>query len=182
MKKIIFMCLALVSLSASAEIIAMDEKNPKNELFIDEAGLYRFKRAEEMYKNECGDIFAEEVKKKCLEAEKLRWAKGRTPEEVNREGTLYTGKIVMHSPKNKDIYFYVENGKKGKQIDLTRDQFYFENGLLYDIKTEASFTGRIVIGGVEGLADKKEDMPRFIVQQAYEEGRPVGNPTVESVK
>lgn len=182
MKKIIFVLLAFVSLSAGAEIIAMDAKNSKNELFIDEAGLYRYKRAEEMYQNECRDIFSEEVRKKCLAAEKAVWEKNRTKEEVQKQGTLYTGKILIHSGKNRDAYFYVRDGKLGEKIDLIRDQYYFENGLLYDIKTEEPFTGDIVIGGVEGWAAKGEKAPRFVIQQNYEEGRPVGDPVVVSVK
>ena len=182
MKKIIFVLLFLISLSAGAEIIHMDAKSSKNELFIDTSGLYRYRRAEEMYRDECNDIFAEEMKKKCLEAEQARWERNKTKEEVQKQGTLYTGKILVHSPKSKDAYYYVDNGRRGSKIDLIRDQFYFENGLLHDIKTEEPYTGGIVIGGVEGLAPKKEQNPRFIIQQDYENGQPVGNPTASPAK
>ena len=160
----------------------MDAKSSKNELFIDTSGLYRYRRAEEMYQDECNDIFAEEVRKKCLEAEQTRWKRNRTKEEVQKQGTLYTGKILVHSPKNKDAYYYVTDGKKGKKIDLIRDQYYFEKGLLYDIKTEEPVSDTIVIGGIEGLAPNKNAKPRFIIQQDYENGQPVGNPTASPAK
>ena len=182
MKKIIFVLLAFVSLSAGAEILTMNEKSSKNELFIDEMGLYRYKRAEDMYKNECSDIYSEEVKKKCMAAERAVWEKSRTPEEIKKQGTLYTGKIQVYSAKEKGAYYYINNGKKGKKIDLIQDKYYFEGGLLYDIETEAPYSGDIVIGGVEGWAPKGETAPRFVIQQNYEEGRPVWDPVVVPVK
>ena len=182
MKKIIFALLAFLSISASAEIIQMNPKDSKNELFIDTNGLYRYRRSEEIYQDECKDIFAQEARKKCLEAEKARWERDKTKEEVKRQGTLYTGKILVHSPKNKDTYYYVDNGKKGKKIDLIRDQYYFEKGLLYDIKTEEPISDTIVIGGIEGLAPAQKEKPRFIIQQDYENGQPSGNPVAIPVR
>ena len=182
MKKIIFILLAFVSLSAGAEIITMDERSSKNELFIDEAGLYRYKRAEEMYKNECSDISSEAVRKKCLAAEKAVWERNRAKEDVQKQGTLYTGKILVHSAKDKDAYYYINNGKKGKKIDLIRGQYYFEEGVLFDIKTEEPFTGDIVIGGVEGWAPTGEKAPRFVIQQNYDEGKIVGDPVVVPIQ
>lgn len=182
MKKIIFILLAFVSLSAGAEIITMNEKSSKNELFIDEVGLYRYKRAEEMYQNECSDIFSETARQKCLAAEKAVWERNRSKEDVQKQGTLYTGKILVHSGKNNGSYFYVNDGKLGEKIALIRDQYYFENGVLYDIKTEEPFTGSIVIGGAEGWAPKGEKAPRFIIQQNYEEGKILENPVVVPVK
>ena len=183
MKKIIFVLLAFVSLSAAAEVIRMDMKNPqKNELFIDEYGKYRFRRAEDIFKNECGDSLVEEVRKKCLEAERERWARDKKPEEMNREGTLFTGKIQIPSGNGKDSYYYVNQGKKGDQIKLLLNHYYLENGLLYDIKTEEVISGDIVIGGVERPSSKNSQGERFIVQQNYEEGEPVGDPVIVPAK
>ena len=181
MKKIIFVLMAFISLSAGGEIITMDAKSFKNELFADEEGLLRYKKAEEMFQKECNDISIEEVKRKCMEAEKERWKKGKTAEEINKAGTLFTGKIQIPSGKGKDSYYYVNQGKQGEQIQLLSNHYYFENGLLYDIKTEEPFTGNLVIGGVEGWAPKGEKAPRFVIQQNYEEGKVVGNPAVVQV-
>ncbi len=160
-----------------AEIADMDVNK---ELFIDEAGLYRYRRAEEMYQKNCHDSPTEEIRSKCMAAEKAVWARGKTQEEIRRQGTLFSGKLKEHF-KGKDKYFYVKDGKKAEQIRLLLNRYYFENGILYDIKTEAPFTGEIVIGGVEGLsADEKS--PRFIAQQKYENGVPVGAPGLVSVE
>ena len=54
-------------------------------------------------------------------------------------------------------------------------RYYFENGVLYDIKAEEPFTGDIVIGGIEGLS-ADENTSRYIAKQKYENGLPVGIP------
>ena len=183
MKKIILICLAFTSLSAAAEIIQMDEKNTKNNrLFIDERGLYRYRRAKDIYEKECEDIFQDEIKKKCLEAERAAWEKDKNPEDVKREGSLFTGKILFVSPDEKKTYYYVNQGKLGKKIRFFSKYYYFENGLLYDIRTEKPYTGEMVIGGVKGLAPSEEEAALFIVQQDYKEGRPFGEPKVVTVK
>ena len=183
MKKIIFILLAFISLSAGAEIITMDEKNPKsNRLFIDEKGFYRFKRAKDIYQKECEDISSEEVKRKCMEAEKAAWERGKTPEDIKKDGTLFTGKLQFITPRKKGGYFYVNQGKLGDKIHMFSNRYYFENGLLHDIKTEEPVSADIVIGGVEGLVPANQNAPRFVIQQNYEEGKPVGDPVVVSVK
>ena len=183
MKKMILILLALVSLSASAEVILMNPRTPqKNELFIDDYGKYRYKRTEEMFKSECGDISVEEVRKKCLEAEKAKWERGKTKEEIGKDGKLFTGKIRIPTPTGKDTYFYVYQGKKDEQIKLELNRYYFENGVLYDIKTEEPVSDDIIIGGAEGLSSKKGNAPRFLIQQKYENGLSVGEPTIVPVK
>ena len=171
MKKGIIFLLMFLGLPVMAEIITVDKNN---EIFIDEGGLYRYKRAEELYQKNCQDSLTEEVRKKCMAAEKAVWERGKTQEEIKKQGTLFTGKIKVHSKKG-DSYFYIKDGKKGEQIHLLLKRYYFENGVLNDIKTEAPLTGEIVIGGVEGLS-ADENIPRYIVQQKYENGLPVGMP------
>ena len=171
MKKLIICFVTFFILPVRAEIVEMDKTK---ELFIDEMGLYRYSRAEEIYKKNCLDSSTEAVRKKCLESEKAIWERGKTQEEIKKQGTLFTGKIKTNSSGVED-YFYVIDGKKGKQIHLLLNNYYFENGELYDIKTEAPFTGEIVIGGVEGLAEDEKG-PRYIAQQKYENGLPVGKP------
>ena len=175
--------MAFVSLSAGAEIITMDVKNPKkNELFADENGLLRYRRAEEIFQEECSDISIEGAKRKCMEAEKERWKRGKTTEQINREGALFTGKIQISLGNGKDSYYYVNQGKQGNKIQLLLNHYYFEDGLLYDIKTEEPVSGDIVIGGVERPSNKIGQGERFVVQQNYEEGKPVGNPVVSPAK
>ena len=51
MKKMILILLALVSLSASAEVILMNPRTPqKNELFIDDYGKYRYRKIKSIFK------------------------------------------------------------------------------------------------------------------------------------
>ena len=169
MKKIIFVLLAFITLSATAEIVSMDEKNPKNNrLFIDEKGLYRFKRAKDIYQKECEDIFSDEMKKKCLEAERAAWERDKTPDYIKKEGTLFTGKIQLFPKKGKEAYFYVREGRMGDKLRLFLNRYYFENGLLYDIETEEPVSAEIIIGGVEGLVPANQNAPRFVIQQNYE--------------
>ena len=170
--------MVLFALPAKAEIVVLDGKN--KELFIDESGFYRYVKAEDIFAKNCRDSSTEAIKKRCLKAEKNAWERGKSPDEIRRQGTLFSGKIVERLG-NKNNYFYVKDGKKGEQINLVLNKYYFENGLLHDIKTEEPFSGEIVIGGVEGLsADGKS--PRFIAQQRYENGLPVGEPELVSVE
>ena len=70
----------------------------------------------------------------------------------------------------------------GYKIQLFLNQYYFESknsqDLLYDIHTEMPYSGEIVIGDVEGLSRIKANAPHFFVRQRYEEGIPVGEPTL----
>ncbi len=172
MKKIILFFVAFLTLPVRAEVIAWENNK---ELFIDEVGLYRYRRAEEIYRQNCHDSPTEEIRSKCMVAEKSAWERGKTPEEIQKQGTLFTGKIKIHSEKGKEAYFYVKEGKKENQIRLLLNRYYFENDLLYDIKTEFPFSGEIVIGGVEGLSSDEKTL-RYIAQQKYEEGQSVGQP------
>lgn len=182
MKKIIFILLTFISLSVPAEIIQMDERNPdSNELFLDKSGHYRYRSGKDIYQKACTDIYVYEIKKKCLEAEEASWKRKKTPEEIAKEGTLFTGKIKLVPKKGKPTYFYVNKGKQGKKIRLLLDQYYFEDGVLHDIETEEPFSGELVIGGVEGLSENKNG-PRYIVKQRYEAGNPEGEPVLNSVK
>ena len=58
MRKILFVFLIMWAIvPVQAEILTMDNKNPlNNKLFIDEGGLYRYKRGQDMYEKECKDI------------------------------------------------------------------------------------------------------------------------------
>jgi len=178
MKKLIFALSLLFVGPVFAEVADMDANK---ELFIDKDGLYRYTRAEDVYQKNCHDSPTEEVRSKCMAAEKAVWARGKTPEEIKKQGTLFSGKLKEHF-KGKEKYFYVKEGKKSEQINILLNEYYFENGLLYDIKTEEPFTGEIVIGGVEGLVVKGEKAPRYIAQQKYENGVPVGAPELVSVE
>ena len=171
MRKGIIFLIMFLGLPVMAEIITVDKNN---EIFVDEAGLYRYRRAEEIYQKNCQDSPTEEIRKKCMDAEKSVWERGKTQEEIKKQGTLFTGKIKVHSGK-KEEYFYINNGQKGKQISLLFKRYYFENGVLYDIKAEEPFTGDIVIGGIEGLS-ADENTSRYIAKQKYENGLPVGIP------
>ncbi|MGN0919328.1 MAG: hypothetical protein ACI4OR_01010 [Alphaproteobacteria bacterium] len=177
MKKGIVFLVLFLGLPVLAEVVTLDKDS---EIFMDEAGLYRYKRAEDVYQKNCQDSSTEEIKKRCLAAEKAVWERGKTPEEIKKQGSLFTGKIKVPSIKG-DSYFYVKNGKKGEPIRLLLKRYYFENDSLHDIKTEAPFTGEIVIGGVESLS-ADEDAPRYIAQQKYENGRPIGNPELILIK
>ena len=183
MKKIIFIMLVFISLSASAETILMDPRTPnKNKLFIDELGRYRYKRIEEMFKEECGDISVEEIRKKCLEAEKAKLERENIKEEIGNDGKLFTGKIKIPTPTGKDTYFYVYQGKKREEIHLELNRYYFENGVLYDIKTEAPVSDDVIFGGAEGLSSQKGKALRFLIQQKYENGLAVGDPVIVPVQ
>ena len=59
MKKGIIFLLMFLGLPVMAEIITVDKNN---EIFIDEGGLYRYKRAEELYQKNCQDSLTEEVR------------------------------------------------------------------------------------------------------------------------
>ena len=177
MKKLMFVLSLFFVYPVLAEVVDMDVNK---ELFIDKDGLYRYARAEDVYQKNCQDSPTAEIRSKCMAAEKAVWARGKTPEEIKRQGTLFSGKLKEHF-NGKDKYFYVKNGQKGEQINLLLHRYYFENGLLYDIKTEEPFTGEIVIDGVEGLAPDGK-FPRFIAQQKYENGVAVGMPELISVE
>ena len=189
MKKIILICLALLAVfPAKAEIVFMDKKNnPKNELFIDERGLYRYLRGRDVYEKECKGVFPEEVRKKCIASERATWEKGKTAAELKKEGTLFTGKIRMPSINGKDIYFFVKEGEITSRVNLFSGRYYFDpdsdnKNVLYDITTEEPYSGSVVIGGVKGLTPEKEKAKRYIIQQDYEKGFPVGEPVLITVK
>ena len=178
MKKLVFICLLTSIISAQAEILVMDDKNPlNNQLVIDKMGLYRYKSGKETYQKECEDIYVEDVKKKCMEAERAVWAKTRPLNELSKEGTLFTGKI-----KEGENYFYVTEGVKQQKVHLLRKHLYFERtddqDILYDIQTEEPYSGELVIGGVEALSVEKGKGDRFIAKQKYTQGLPDGNPTL----
>ena len=180
MKKILICLFILSVLPVRAEVVALTGKN--DGLFLDGTGRYRYVRGEDIYQKGCNDIFSEAMKKKCLKAERTAWQKGKTVEEIQREGTLFTGKILLTSQNGEKNYFYVKDGQKGKEIELFFKYFYFEEedgkNLLYDIRTEAPYSGDVVIGGVEGISQEKGKEPRFIVNQEYRNGFPVGEPKV----
>lgn len=182
MRKILFVFLIIWAIvPVQAEILVMDNKNPlNNKLFIDEGGLYRYKRGQDMYEKECQDIYSEEMKKKCMEAERAVWARKRPLNDVEKEGTLFTGKI-----KEENSYFNVIEGVKGPEIHLLLKHLYFERGddqdVLYDIRTEGPYSGKIVIGGVERLSPEKGKGDRFIASQKYTDGLPDGTPTLQMV-
>ena len=188
MKKIILICLLMIAvLPANATVVFMDKKeNPKNELFIDESGLYRYIRAEDVYRRECQDAYPETSKKKCMESARASWEMGKTPDEIKKEGKLFTGKIRMPSANGKEDYFYANEGIKGAKIQIFSKKYYFEKApdgrdLLCDLTTEAPYTGAVPVGGVETLSSQKGKGRRFVAFQEYERGLPIGNPYLQLV-
>ena len=65
MRKGIIFLIMFLGLPVMAEIITVDKNN---EIFVDEAGLYRYRRAEEIYQKNCQDSPTEEIRKKCIDA------------------------------------------------------------------------------------------------------------------
>ena len=182
MKKIIIVLSLFLSLPVGAEIAFIGKKNdPNNNLFVDQKGHYRYLRGIDVYQKECKDIWVDTTRDRCLESERAAWERNKTPEDLKKEGTLFTGKIRVPSSKEGDIYFYVENGVKGNKIRLLLNRFYFEKGsnnkdTLFDIKTEEPYTGDVTIGTVDGLSAIQGSEEHFIVQQNYKKGLPNGKP------
>lgn len=188
MKKLILLILCfLYTLPTMAHIVLLDEKNKKqNELYVDEHGLYRYKKGEELFKWDCIDVYQKEAKKKCMEAKKKAMDEMRSKAENQQDDTLFTGKIQVRSRKGEDSYFYVEDGVKGKQIYVLRGKYYFEKNqagkyILYDLTDEQPFTGELVLGSVVGLSPVPGFDTHFVVSQRYNAGVPVGDPTSKSV-
>ena len=188
MKKIILMSLCLLcSVPSFARVVVLDEKTPKkNELYVDENGLYRYKKGEDIYKWDCMDVYQKEAKKKCMESRKAVLEQLRAKAENQQDDTLFTGKIQIHPRKGEDTYFYVEDGVRGKQINVFRRQYYFEKDsagkyVLYDLTDEEPYNGEMLLGSVNGLSPIKGYESRFVVSQKYEDGLAVGNPTAQPV-
>ena len=188
MKKIILIVLCLLyTMPVMARIVLMDERNSKkNELYVDEHGLYRYKKGEDIYKWDCMDVYQKDAKKKCMAARKAAQDELRSKAESQVDDTLFTGKIQVHPRKGEDTYFYVEDGVKGKQIYVQRQKYYFEKNeagkyVLYDLKDEAPFTGEMVLGTVAGLSPVPGYDTQFVVSQRYNAGLPVGDPTSKSI-
>lgn len=188
MKKIILMVMCLLYMvPAMARVVVMDERNSKkNELYVDENGLYRYRKGEDIYKWDCVDVYQVEAKKKCMAARKKAQDELRSKAENQQDDTLFTGKIQVHTRKGGDIYFYVEDGIKGKQIYVLRDKYYFEKNqagkyVLYELATEEPFTGEIVLGSVAGLSPVPGFDTQFMVSQRYNAGLAVGDPTSKSI-
>ena len=186
MKKIILMVLCLLcSVSSFARVVVLDEKNSKkNELYVDENGLYRYKKGEDIYKWECMDIYQKEAKKKCMQARKAALDELRAKAENQQDDTLFTGKIQIHPRKGEDTYYYVEDGVRGKEINVLRKQYYFEKNtagkyVLFDLTDEEPYTGDMTLGSVVGLSPIIGHESRFIVSQKYENGLAVGNPIAQ---
>ena len=188
MRKIILIALCLLYTAPTlARIVLLDEKNRKqNELYIDEHGLYRYKKGEDIYKWDCMDVYQKEAKKKCMAARKAVQDEMRAKAENQADDTLFSGKIQIHPRKGEDTYFYVEDGVKGKQIYVQRQKYYFEKNqagkyVLYDLTDENPFTGELVLGTVAGLSPVPGFDTRFVVSQRYNAGLPVGDPTSKSI-
>jgi hypothetical protein len=188
MKKIILMSLCLLcSVSSFARVVVLDEKNSKkNELYVDEHGLYRYKKGEDIYKWECMDIYQKEAKKKCMEARKLALESLRSKAENQQDDTLFTGKIQIRPRKGEDTYYYVEDGVRGKEINVLRKQYYFEKNtagkyVLFDLTTEEPYTGDMTLGSVVGLSPIVGHESRFLITQKYANGLPDGNPIAQSL-
>ena len=188
MKKIILMTLCFLYVApVAARVVLMDEKNSKkNELYVDENGLYRYKKGEDIYKWDCVDVYQKEAKKKCMAARKIAIEGLRAKAEKQMDDTLFSGKIQVHPRKGEDTYFYVEDGVKGKQIYVQRQKYYFEKNqagkyVLYDLTDEQPFTGDIVLGSVSGLSPVPGFDTQFMVSQRYNAGLPVGDPTSKSI-
>ena len=188
MKKIILVVLCfLYAAPTMARVVLMDEKNKKkNELYVDEHGLYRYKKGEAIYKWDCMDVYQKEAKQKCMAARKAALDEMRSKVENQQDDTLFTGKIQVHSRKGEDSYFYVEDGVKGKQIYVQRQKYYFEKNqsgkyVLYDLTDEEPYTGEMILGTVGGLSPVPGYDTRFIVSQRYNAGLPVGEPTSKAI-
>jgi len=188
MKKILLMALCfLYTVPVMARIAVMDEKNKKqNELYVDEHGLYRYKKGEDIYKWDCMDVYQKEAKKKCMDARKAIQDEMRVRAENQVDDTLFTGKIRVHSRKGEDSYFYVEDGVKGKQIYVQRQKYYYEKNqagkyVLYDLTDEKPYTGELVLGTVAGLSPVPGYDTRFVVSQRYNAGLPVGDPISKAI-
>ncbi len=183
MKKIWILILCVFYMvPAVARIVVLDERNAKkNELYVDEHGLYRYRKGEDVYKWDCMDVYQPEMKKKCMQARKVALDQMRSKVENDNDETLFTGKIQVHPRKGEDTYFYVEDGVKGKQIYVLRGQYYFEKNqagkyVLYELSTEEPFTGEITLGTVAGLSPVPGFDTQFVVTQRYNAGLPVGDP------
>ena len=182
MKKILLASLfVLSSLSVQAEIVSL--YGDKQEVFVDKKGLYRYMSGKNIYQKECNEIYQEEARRKCMEAEEASWRRSKTPEELQKEGTLFSGKIKTRNPQKQDVYFYVENGVRKKQIQLFLNRYYFEKNqdnqdVLYDIETELPYSGELVVGKAEIPLLMKKDPLSLIVRQKYEDGMPVGEPKI----
>lgn len=188
MRKIILITLCLLYAAPTmARVVVLDEKNKRqHELYVDENGLYRYKKSEEIYKWECMDVYQPEAKKRCMEAKSVVQEQLRSKAEKQQDDTLFTGKIQIRSRKGEDSYFYVEDGIKGKQIYVLRQQYYFEKNaagkyVLYDLTDEKPFTGEITLGTVAGLSPMPGYEAHFVIYQRYNAGLPVGDPMAKSV-
>lgn len=188
MKKIFLITLCLLyTMPTMARVVLMDERNSKkNELYVDEHGLYRYKKGEDIYKWDCMDVYQKEAKQKCMAARKAAQEELRSKAENQQDDTLFTGKIQVHPRRGEDSYFYVEDGVKGKQIYVLRGKYYFEKNqagkyVLYELGTEEPFTGEIVLGNVAGLSPVPGFDTQFMVTQRYNAGLTVGDPTSKSI-
>lgn len=187
MKKIILMVLCLLCMPVGAEIVVYNETKPsKNDLYIDHNGLFRYKEVQEVYKWECADVYQPEAKKKCLEAKKIAQLELEELPENQQAGNLYTGKIKIHPRKGQDAYYYVEDGVRGKEINVLRKQYYFEKNtagkyVLYDLTTEEPYTGDMTLGSVVALSPIVGHESRFLITQKYDNGLPDGNPIAQSL-
>ena len=183
---LIILCF-LYAAPVMARVVLLDERNSKkNELYVDEHGLYRYKKGEDIYKWDCMDVYQKEAKQKCMAARKAAQEELRSKAENQKDDTLFTGKIQVHPRKGEDTYFYVEDGVKGKQIYVLRGKYYFEKNqagkyVLYELATEEPFTGEIVLGSVAGLSPVPGFDTRFMVSQRYNAGLTVGDPTSKSI-
>ena len=86
--------------------------------------------------------------------------------------------------KGQDTYYYVEDGVRGKEINVLRKQYYFEKNtagkyVLFNLTDEEPYTGDMTLGSVVGLSPIMGHESRFIVSQKYENGLAVGNPIAQ---
>ena len=151
MKKIILILLAFISLSAKAEVITLNTRNLKNnQLFIDDAGKYRYIHGKDIYKEGCADIFSEEVRKKCIGDEPVMTA--RPADFLEPEMEKFRQEIKQYIRQDEDVLSYAlfpqvamrffearETGEDIREVPPAKAKAAQENVVSGDIKYVIDF-------------------------------------------